>query len=296
MRSLVLALLVLAAVVPAARADGLSASGGGRYGNTTGLVAGRPAVLVSTLYLADGDDVCEHARGLRATLDPPRGMSVRGHLTLAPRARGGSRHDRMVNATWHVRAARAGVSWAYVKWEGMGSDDRRCTHTQHLRVVATSAPPRLAVVAAVRYLDATGVIMRAELPGVKVAVGDAFDAFFNEQHVLGRAQRGLQSLLRPSAYVGERFDYEGHSCMLIHGARASVAYGLRFTWNHAIGAVSIVRNGSIAVQAAARNDTERTCERQYHPTDCSPCEGNESAVGSYPRLMTAAAEQTTSRP
>jgi hypothetical protein len=291
MRSLVLALLVFGLFVPVAHAQGLSASGGGRYGNTTGLVAGRPAVLVSTLYLADGDEDCHHPRSLRAVLTPPRGVSVRGPLTLTPRARA----HRMINATWHVRAAGAGVKWAWVKWEGTGPDGERCTDKQHLRVVATSAPPRLEVVAAVRYHDATGVIVRAELPGVKPKVGEAFDAFFSEQHVLGRAQRGPQSLLRPSPYVGEHFNYDGLNCLLVRGARASVAYGLRFTWNHDIGAVSIVRNGSIAVQAAPRNETERTCEVQYHPTDCSPCDGNESALGSLAKPMTAIAEHLTSR-
>jgi hypothetical protein len=163
-------------------------------------------------------------------------------------------------------------------------------------VVATSSPPRLEVVAAVRYLDATGVIVRAELPGVKPKVGEAFDAFFSEQHVLGRSQRGPQSLLRPSPYVGEHFTYEGLNCLLIRGARASVAYRLRFTWNHDIGAVSIVRSGSLAVQAAPRNETERTCAAQYHPTDCSPCEGDESALRSPAKPMTAATEHITSRP
>src|SRR3954464_12497290 len=114
MRSLLFAAVValglaLAPPGPAARAGGLSASAGDRYGNTTGLVAGRPAVIVSTLYLADGDDGCERPRDLRATLKPPRGVSLRGASTVTPRGRGGPRSDRKVNATWHVRAARADV-------------------------------------------------------------------------------------------------------------------------------------------------------------------------------------------
>src|SRR3954471_6156980 len=102
MRSLLFAAVVALglALAPAARAGGLSASAGDRYGSTTGMVAGRPAVIVSTLYLSDSDEGCERPRDLRATLDPPRGVSVRGRLTVAPRARGGSRDDRMVNATW----------------------------------------------------------------------------------------------------------------------------------------------------------------------------------------------------
>src|SRR4051794_41566921 len=118
MRSLLIAAVVALALAPSARADGLSGSAGDRYGSTTALVAGRPAVIVSTLYLADGDDGCERPRDLRATLKPPRGVSVKGASTVTPRGRGGPRSDRKVNATWHVRAARAGVAWGYVKWQG----------------------------------------------------------------------------------------------------------------------------------------------------------------------------------
>jgi hypothetical protein len=293
MRSLVLALLVLAGLAPAARADGLSASAGDRYGQTTGMVAGRPAVIVSTLYLDDGDEGCERARSLRATLDPPRGVSVRGSRTVAPRARVG----RMVNATWRVRAARAGIAWGYVKWRGTGKDGKRCLGTQHLRVVATSAPPQLSIVAAVRRYEATGVIVRAVLPGVKARVGDAFDAFFNEQHVLGRARRGLPAMLHPRPYVVHRFDSDGLSCLLVQQTLSSVSYRLRFTWNHAIGAASILRSGALPVALDPRNYTERACERQYRPVpECSPCDGNESLVTSSVRPMTAAAEQITSRP
>src|SRR3954465_2593285 len=126
MRSLLFAAVVALglSLAPAARAGGLAASGGDPYGSTTGLVAGRPAVIVSTLYLADGDDDCERPRDLHATLTPPHGVSVRGSSTLAPHVRGGSRDDRMVNATWHVRAARADVAWGYVKWRGTGADGR----------------------------------------------------------------------------------------------------------------------------------------------------------------------------
>ncbi len=293
MRSLVLALLVFAALAPAARADGLSASAGDRYGQTTGMVAGRSAPIVSTLYLADGDEGCERPRALRATLDPPRGMSVRGSRTVAPRARVG----RMVNATWRVRAARAGIAWGYVKWRGTGKDGKRCTDSQHVRVVATSAPPSLSVVGGVRRYDDTGVIVRAVLPGVKASSGEAFDAFFNEQHVLGRTRRDLRALLRPVASAAHRFDADGLSCMLVDGSRASVSYRLRFTWNHAIGAASIVRSGSVPVVAVPRTYTEQVCERQYRPVpECSPCDGNESLVASSVRPMTAAAEQTKSRP
>ena len=297
MRSLLLAAVVALALAPSARADGLSASAGDRYGSTTGLVAGRPAVIVSTLYLADGDDVCERPRGLRATLTPPRGVSARGSATLV---RGGPRSDRMVNATWHVRAARADVAWGYVKWRGTGTDGRPCTASQHLRVVATSAPPQLSVVGAVRYYDNhTGVIVRAVLPGVSAPGGEAFDTFFNEQHVLGRARRDLRAVLRPKAFAGHAFDAGGLSCTLVPGPSASIAYRLRFTWNHAIGAASIVRSGTVPVIATPRNETERVCERQYRPTPespCTPCEGGNADVASYPRPMTAAAEQTTSRP
>jgi hypothetical protein len=299
MRSLFLAAVVALALAPSARADGLSASAGDRYGSTTAMVAGRPAVIVSTLYLADGDEGCERPRDLRATLTPPRGVSVRGSSTLAPRVRGGSRDDRMVNATWHVRAARADVAWGYVKWRGTGADGRRCTTSQHLRVVATSAPPQLAVVFAVRRFESTGVVVRAQLPGVKHPPAEAFDAFFNEQHVLGRGRRGPQQMLRPSPHASAHFDAEGLSCMLVVGTPQSVAYRVRFTWNHAIGAASIVRSGSLAVLATPRNETERVCERQYRPTPespCTPCEGGDADVASYPRPMTAAAEQTTSRP
>src|SRR3954468_10623675 len=213
MRSLVLGLLVLGALAAPARASGLSASAGDRYGNTTGLVAGRPAVIVSTLYLADGDDGCERPRDLRATLKPPRGVSVKGASTVTPRGRGGPRSDRMVNATWHVRAARADVAWGYVKWQGTGVDGKRCTHSQHLRVVATSAPPQLSVIGAVRHFDAnTGVIVRAVLPGVRSPGGEAFGTFFNEQHVLGRARRDLRAALRPNAFAGHGFDADGLSC------------------------------------------------------------------------------------
>jgi hypothetical protein len=206
MRSVVLALVAFAALAPAARADGLSASAGDRYGSTTGMVAGRPAVIVSTLYLSDSDDGCERPRDLRATLDPPRGIAVRGSRSLSPRARGGPRHDVMVNATWHVRAARA--------------------------------------------------------------------------------------------FSGGDFDADGLSCMLVQGARMRVAYRLRFTWNHAIGAATVVGSGSLPVVALARNDTERVCERQNRPTPespCTPCESGDADVASMPRPMTAAAEQTTSR-
>ena len=296
MRSLVLALLVLGAAAPAAHADGLSASAGDRYGSTTGMVAGRPAVIVSTLYLSESDEGCEHPRDLRATLEPPRGISVRGAKTAAPRARVG----RMVNATWHVRAARAGVAWGYVKWRGTGVDGKRCSHTQHLRVVAASAPPRLEVIGAVRYYDNnTGVIVRAELPGVRAPAGEAFDTFFDEQHVLGRARRGLRTLLRPSAFAGRGFDADGLSCMLVTGLPAQLAYRLRFTWNHAIGAANIVRSGSVPVVTTPRTYVERVCERQYRPTPespCTPCESGDADVASLARPMTAAAEQTTSRP
>src|SRR3954471_4036360 len=125
MRSLVLGLLVLAALAPAARASGLSASAGARYGNTTGLVAGRPAVIVSTLYLADRDDGCARPRDLRATLKPPRGVPRRGPSTDTPRRRGGRRSGRKVNAPWHLRAARPAVAWGYVKWHGTGVDGKR---------------------------------------------------------------------------------------------------------------------------------------------------------------------------
>jgi hypothetical protein len=300
MRSLLLAFAVLAALAPTARAEGLSASAGDRYGNTTGMVAGRPAVIVSTLYLADGDEGCERPGDLRATLKAPRGVSVRGATTLTPRARGGSRDDRMVNATWHVRAARADVAWGYVKWQGTGVDGKRCTHTQHLRVVATSAPPQLSVIGAVRHFDAnTGVLVRAVLPGVRAPAGEAFDAFFNEQHVLGRARRGLRALLRPAAFAGGGFDADGVSCLLVVGSRASVGYRLRFTWNHAIGAASVVRSGSVPVVTVPRTYTERACERQFRPTPespCTPCESGDADVASMARPMTAAAEQTTSRP
>ena len=297
MRSLVVVLVASAALAPAAHANGLSASAGDRYGQTTGMVAGRPAVIVSTLYLADSGDACERPRDLRATLEPPRGIKARGALTLSPHARGGPRHDRMVNATWHVRAARAGVARGYVRWRGTGVDGKRCTHTQHLRVVATSAPPQLSVIGAVRYYDnTTGVIVRAVLPGVRSPGGEAFDTFFNEQHVLGRARRGLQGVLRPKVFSGHDFDADGLSCMLVAGYRATIAYGLRFTWNHAIGAASIVRSGSVAVQATPRNQTERVCEVQHRPTPespCTPCESGDADVASM--AMTAAAEQITSR-
>jgi hypothetical protein len=300
MRSLVLAVVASAALAPAAHANGLSASAGDRYGQTTGMVAGRPAVIVSTLYLADSDDGCERPRDLRATLEPPRGVTARGALTLSPHARGGPRHDRMVNATWHVRAARAGVAWGYVKWRGTGVDGKRCTHTQHLRVVVASAPPQLSVIGAVRHFDAnTGVIVRAVLPGVRAPGGEAFDTFFNEQHVLGRARRGLRALLRPAAFAGGGFDADGLSCMLVVGSRTSLGYRLRFTWNHEIGAASVLRSGSVPVIAVPRTYTERVCERQFRPTPespCTPCESGDADVASMARPMTAAAEQTTSRP
>jgi hypothetical protein len=164
-----------------------------------------------------------------------------------------------------------------------------------VRVVATSAPPTLEVVAAVRRYESTGVIVRAVLPGVKAPVGEAFDAFFNEQHVLGRARRGLRTLLSPRPYAEPHFEAGGLSCLLVQDTAKSVAYRLRFTWNHAIGAANVVRSGSLAVAFEPRNDTERTCERQYHPTDCSPCEGDQSSVRSLAKPMTAAAEQITSR-
>jgi hypothetical protein len=280
--------VVLGALAPAARAGGLSASAGDEYGSTTGMVAGRPAVIVSTLYLADGDEGCEHPRKLRATLEPPRGVSVRGHRTMV---RVGSR----INATWHVRA-RVGVRWGYVRWSGTGEEGKRCTATQHLRVVATSAPPSLEVVGAVRHYEATGVIVRAVLPGVKAPSGEAFDTFFHEEHVLGRARRGLRALLRPSPYVGEHFDADGLSCLLVRDTRTSISYRLRFTWNHAIGAVSVVRSGTLPVVLAPRNFTERACERQYRPVpECSPCESGDADVASVVKPMTAAAEQITSR-
>ena len=59
MRWLVLALLVMAWLAPAAHAGGLSASAGDRFSSTTGMVAGHPAVIVSTLYLADSDEGCD---------------------------------------------------------------------------------------------------------------------------------------------------------------------------------------------------------------------------------------------
>lgn len=289
MRSLVLAVVFALAFAGAARADGLSASAGDHYGSTTGMVAGRPAVIVSTLYLADGDEGCERPRSLRATLEPPHGVSVRGHRTVV---RVGSR----VNATWRVRAARAGVAWGRVKWQGTGADGKRCTSSQHLRIVATSAPPSLSVVGAVRRYESTGLIVRAVLPGVKAPAGEAFDTFFNEEHVLGRARRDLRALLNPHPFVRAHFDADGLSCLLVQDTRQSIPYRLRFTWNHAIGAASIVRSGSLAVVSDPRNYTERVCERQYHPTDCSPCEGDESSVRSLAMPMTAAAEQITSRP
>jgi hypothetical protein len=290
MRALVLALAVLALGAPAARAGGLSASAGDQNGSTTGMVAGRPAVIVSTLYLSESGDGCERPRELRATVDPPRGVSVRGPSTI-------TRRGRRVNATWHVRAASAGVAWGYVKWRGTGEDGRRCTHTQHLRVVATSAPPSLSVVAAVRRFEATGVIVRAVLPGVKAPAGEAYDAFFGEQHVLGRARRDVRALLQPRPYVRASFEAGGLSCMLVQDTRPSIAYRLRFTWNHAIGAENVVRSGSLPVVLAPRSHTEQTCERQYRPVPgCSPCDGPGSAVASFAKPMTAAAEQTTSRP
>ena len=88
---------------------------------------------------------------------------------------------------------------------------------------------------------------------------------------------------------------DGLSCLLVQDTRPILSYRLRFTWNHAIGAANVVRSGSLAVAFEPRNDTERTCERQYHPTDCSPCEGDQSAVRSLAKPMTAAAEQITSR-
>jgi hypothetical protein len=293
MRSLVLAfavLAVLAVAAPAARAGGLSASAGDRYGATTGIVAGRPAVIVSTLYLSESGEGCARPRSLRAALDPPRGMSVRGPRTM-------SRRGRRVNATWHVRAARAGVRWGYVRWRGTGEDGRRCTGTQHLRVVVTSAPPSLEVVAAVRRFEATGVIVRAALPGVRAPAAEAFDTFFNEQHVLGRARRGLRALLDPRPHLGDRFDKDGLSCLLVQDTRPSIAYRLRFTWNHAIGAVNVVRSGTLPVALEPRNFTERACERQYRPVpECSPCDATGSSVASFAKPMTAAAEQITSRP
>ncbi len=282
MRSLLLAVLALLVTASAAHAGGLSASAGGRYDQTTGLVAGRPAVIVSTLYLSDSGEGCERAHDLRATLTPPRGIAFRGPRTIAPKARGGTRDDRMINATWHVRAARAGVAWGRVTWNGTGDGGVKCSGSQHLRVVATSAPPSLSVVAAVSYIGGkTVVIMRASLPGVSTRVGEAFDAFFNEDHVIGRARRGLSHLLRPKPYVSHDFDADGLSCVLLDGERRSLAYRLRFTWNHAIGAASIVRSGSVPVPAAPRNDTERACERQYRPVPaCDPCErGNASRAG-----------------
>ncbi len=295
MRSLVLALLVAASLAPAARADGLSASAGDRFSSTTGMVAGRPAVIVSTLYLADSDEGCERPRSLRATLEPPRGLSVRGSRAITPRARTG----RRVNATWHVRSARAGIAWGYVKWRGTGTDGTRCTDTQHVRIVATSAPPRVSVVGAVRRFESTGVIIRAVLPGVKAPAGEAFDTFFNEEHVLGRARRDLLSMLHPRPYAGAHFEPDGLSCLLVQDTRPSIAYRLRFTWNHAIGAVNAVSSGSLSVVLEPRNYTERACERQYRPvpeSPCTPCESGDAEVASMPRPMTAAAEQTTSRP
>jgi len=291
MRSLVLALLVLAAVAPAASADGLSASAGDRLTSTTGMVAGRPAVIVSTLYLADGDEACERPRSLRATLSPPRGVSVRGRVSMV---RIGSR----INATWHVRAARAGVAWGRVNWRGTGADGRRCTHSQHLRVVVTSAPPTLEVVAAVRRFESTGVILRATLPGVKATTGEAFGTFFNEEHVLSRTRRDLRSMLHPHPDTGTQFEADGLSCLLVQATPPSIAYRLRFTWNHAIGATSIIRNGSLPVVAVPRTDIERACERQYRPvpeSPCTPCESGDADVASVVMPMTAAAEHITSR-
>jgi len=292
MRSLVLALLVMAWLAPAAHAGGLSASAGDRLSSTTGMVAGKPAVIVSTLYLADGDEGCERPHSLRAVLTPPRGISLRGSRAVSPRARAG----RRVNATWHVRAARAGIAWGYVKWRGAGTDGKRCTDTQHVRIVATSAPPRISVVGAVRRFESTGVIVRAVLPGVKAPSGEAFDTFFNEEHVLGRARRDLLSMLHPHPYAGAHFQPDGLSCLLVQDTRPTIGYRLRFTWNHAIGAVNVVGSGSLPVVLEPRNDTERACERQYRPVpECSPCDGPGSAVASMARPMTAAAEQTTSR-
>jgi hypothetical protein len=232
-------------------------------------------------------------------LTPPRGLSVRGSLTVAPRARGGASNDRMINATWHVRAARAGVAWGYVKWRGTGVDGKHCTGTQHLRVVATSAPPSLSVIGAVRHFDNnTGVIVRAVLPGVRAPAGEAFDAFFNEQHVLGRTRRGLRAALWPRAYAGGSFDADGLSCLAVAGPQANVAYSLRFTWNHTIGAANIVRSGSVPVIAVPRTETERVCERQFRPTPespCTPCESGDADVASMAKPMTAATEHTTPR-
>ncbi len=116
--------------------------------------------------------------------------------------------------------------------------------------------------------------------------------------MLGRDRRGLQQLLRPIPYASAHFDAEGLSCMLVAGTPQSVAYRVRFTWNHAIGAASIVRSGSLAVLGTPRNETERVCERQYRPTPespCTPCDSGQADVASILRPMTAAAEQTTSR-
>jgi hypothetical protein len=195
-----------------------------------------------------------------------------------------------------VRAARAGVAWGYVRWRGTGVGGKRCTHSQHVRVVATSAPPTLEVVAAVRRYESTGLILRAVLPGVKATTGEAFGTFFNEEHVLGRARRDLRSMLHPRPYAGTQFEADGLSCLLLQDTRQSIPYRLRFTWNHAIGAATIVRGGTLAVAPEPRNYTERACERQYRPVpECSPCDGPDSAVGSSVKPMTVAAEQITSR-
>jgi hypothetical protein len=287
MRSIVLAALILAATAGPASAGGLSASGGDRYTQTTGLVAGRPAVIVSTLYLDDSDEGCEVVHALEATLTPPRGIAVDGPRTLQPRARGGARGHPMVNATWHVRAAKADIGWARVRWTATGADGRRCTGSQHLRIVASAAPPELSVVSAVRYRELIGVIVRGRLPGVTPRVGEAFDAFFTEQHVLGRGRHDQGDLLRPlerlqSVSTGGRFDSEGLDCMLLGApaTAASVPYRFAFTWNHAIGAASVSGSGSVPVVAAPRNETERACERQYRPvcSNQSPCEGGTAAV------------------
>jgi hypothetical protein len=126
-----------------------------------------------------------------------------------------------------------------------------------------SGPPtlRVARVAAIspRYLAVT---LQARAPGIKLRPGaggydSPFDEFFSEQHALDDSSgegRGILDLFTfPLRHVrlagGGDFGDDGHGCLLLEVDHipATLSYRLHYTWNHYLGATSILRTGHITV-------------------------------------------------
>jgi hypothetical protein len=245
-------------------------NGGERLKDTSTLVAGRPAQVVSSVYFESSGACGARALGssVDVTLAPPRGLSVSTPLT-----RHVAVHAGVVTARWHVRAARAFVRTGTVTWKAAGRDGRDCSTVTSLEVVAAAAPPTLVVTGAVRYKDGVAVLLRARLPGVRRfgrEFPNPFEAVFTEHHdrdvIFAETGRDLYDIFSVPGVPSNRlisfhFDARGVACMHVRTTArpASLGYRLSFAWNHELGARSIRRSGSVPVLSRGHTPAEERC-------------------------------------